>query len=129
MTFDVTAIYAGLLALLLVALSLNVIRARVRGRVSVGDGSDKAVIKAMRVQANCVEYAPMGLVLLALAEAQSAPVWALHLAGATLLAGRVLHAWGFGHDPQIVPMRQLGMVLTFAMLSVTAITIIVYALS
>ena len=129
MTPTVTPIYAGLLALLLVLLSFGVIRARVRGGVSVGDGNDKAVIKAMRVQANCAEYAPIGIVLLLLAELQSAPVWALHLAGATLLAGRMFHAWGFGRSPQIVWLRQLGMVLTLSMLTFTAIGIVARALS
>jgi len=124
----VTPFYAGLLALLLVGLSLNVIRARFSARVSVGDGGDKTVVKAMRIQANCAEYAPMGVVLLALAEFQGAPGWALHLLGSTLLLGRLLHAWGFGHTPQIVPLRQLGMVLTFTMLSVTAVANIGHAI-
>lgn len=124
----VTPIYAGLLALLLVALSLNVIRVRVRGGVSVGDGANKAVTKSMRVQANCAEYAPMGTLLLALAEVQGTPGWVLHLLGSTLLLGRLMHAHGFGSTPQIVPLRQLGMVLTFAMLSITALGLIGHAI-
>ena len=124
---DATPLYAGLLALLLVALSLNVIHARIRGNVSVGDGGNKAVIKAMRVQANCAEYAPMGVILLALAELQGTPLWVLHLLGSTLLAGRLIHAAGFGATPQIVSLRQLGMVLTFAMLTFTALGLLGHA--
>ncbi|MDQ2089288.1 MAPEG family protein [Marimonas arenosa] len=123
----VTPLYAGVLALLLVALSLNVIRARLSARVSVGDGGDKGVIKSMRAQANCAEYAPMGLILLALTELQGAPNWTLHLLGSTLLLGRLMHAYGFGRTPQIVPVRQLGMVLTFAMLIVAALANIGHA--
>ncbi|WP_137702201.1 MAPEG family protein [Marimonas lutisalis] len=123
----VAPIYAGFLALLLVALSFGVIRARLKARVSVGDGGDKGVVKSMRAQANLAEYAPMGLILLAFAELQGAPVWALHVLGATLLAGRAMHAYGFSRSPQIVPMRQFGMVLTFLMLTVAALANIAHA--
>ena len=118
---SVTPLYAGLIALLFVALSLKVIMARRSARVSVGDGDDKTVIKAMRTQANCAEYAPIGILLLALAELQGAPGWTLHLLGSMLLLGRLMHAYGFGRTPQIVPVRQLGMVLTFVMLIITAV--------
>ena len=125
--FSITPIYAGLLALLLVALSWRVIQARLRAKVSVGDGGDKGVVKAMRAQANCAEYAPMGLILLALAELQGAPGWTIHLLGSTLLIGRLMHAYGFGRTPQIISIRQLGMVLTFLMLCVAALANIAHA--
>ena len=123
----VAPLYAGLIALIFVGLSSRVIQARMRARVSVGDGGDRHVIKAMRAQANCAEYAPLGLILLTLAELQGAPVWALHLLGATLFLGRLMHAYGFGRTPQIVPIRQLGIALTFTMLIVTALANIAYA--
>ena len=44
---------------------------------------------------------------LALAEMQGMPGWLVHLFGATLLAGRTLHGWGFGSTPQVVPARPL----------------------
>ena len=128
MTLTITPLYAGLLALLLVALSLKVIRARFAAKVSVGDGGDKGVVKAMRAQANCAEYAPMGVILLALAELQGAPGWTIHLLGSALLIGRLMHAYGFGRTPQVVPIRQLGMVLTFLMLIITALANIGHAL-
>ncbi|WP_322865391.1 MAPEG family protein [Aquicoccus sp. G2-2] len=127
--FIVTPLYAGLLALLLVALSINVSRARIGQRVSVGDGGNKLVIKAMRAQANFVEYAPMGVLLLALLEAQGAPVWALHALGAALFGGRIIHAYGFGRTPQIVLLRRIGIGLTFLMLILTALANITYSLS
>ena len=123
-----TPIYAGILGLLLVLLSADVIRHRLRARVSVGDGADKALAKAIRVQANFAEYAPMGLILLALAEAQGAPLWVVHLLGLMLVAGRFAHAIGYGRTPQIVALRQAGMVLTFTMLTVTALACLVHAL-
>ena len=124
----VTPVYAGLLGLLLVWLSANVIRHRLRARVSVGDGDDRALYKAMRVQANFAEYAPMGLILLALAELQGAPGWVVHLLGAMLVLGRVLQAWGYGAAPQVVWARQGGMMLTFTMLAVAALACLAHAL-
>ncbi|WP_323786487.1 MAPEG family protein [Thalassovita sp.] len=117
----ITAIYASLLGLLFITLSANVIRRRLKARVSVGDGGDHALIKAIRCQANCAEYAPIGLILLGISEIQGAPGWAVHLLGAALVVGRVLHAYGFGHQPQIVSMRQLGIVLTLAMIVLAAL--------
>jgi uncharacterized membrane protein YecN with MAPEG domain len=126
--FIVTPLYAGLLGLLLVALSLNASRARMAQRVSVGDGGNTLVMKAMRTQANFVEYAPMAVLLLALLEAQGAPHWALHALGAALFIGRILHAYGFGRTPQIVLLRRIGIVLTFLMLTLTALANIAYSL-
>lgn len=117
----VTPLYAGLLALLYVLLSVNVIRTRFAEKISTGDDGNAALIKSMRVHANFAEYAPFGVVLLALAELQGAPGIAVHVLGLMLLAGRGLHAWGFGSTPQVIPARRAGMVLTFAMLTLTGL--------
>ncbi len=121
-------IYAGLLALLFLFLSVRVVQARIAAKVSVGDGGDKLVLKAMRAQANCAEYAPIALILLLLMELQGAPVWLIHGFGLMLLAGRVVHAYGFGSTPQIVPARRWGMYLTLAMIALTALGNIFHAL-
>jgi uncharacterized membrane protein YecN with MAPEG domain len=84
--------------------------------------------KRIRVHANFVEYAPLGLVLLLLAELQGTPNFVLHGLGLSLLLGRVLHAFGLGATPQNVPFRQIGMVLTFLMLVVTALALLGHTL-
>jgi len=124
----ITPLYAGLLALLFISLSFRVVHARRRHRVSVGDGGEKAVLKAMRAQANCAEYAPIGILLLLMAELQGMPVWLVHVFGAMLLAGRVLHAYGFGSTPQVVPARIWGMYLTVTALTLTALANIGHAI-
>ncbi|SDW63554.1 hypothetical protein SAMN05444358_1011368 [Ruegeria halocynthiae] len=117
----ITPIYAALIAILFVALSVNVIRVRRSGKISVGDHGDKAMIKAMRIQANCAEYAPFALLLIAMVELQGAGGLLVNLLGLSLLAGRLLHAYGFGRTPQIIILRQIGMLLTFAAILVAAI--------
>jgi len=124
----VTALYAGLIALLYLFLSYNVVLARRSQRVSVGDGGDKLVRKRMRTHANCAEYAPIGLILLMLVEMQGMPLWLVHVFGLILLAGRLSHAYGFGSTPQIVPLRKLGMYLTLLMIISTAVANIGYAI-
>ena len=124
----VTPIYAALLTLLLLALSARVITYRLAGKISLGDTGDKALLKRMRVQANCAEYAPLGVVLILLAELQGAPVLALHAMGASLTLGRVAHAVGMSRTPQIFPLRQLGMVLTLGMMAVSALGLLGHAI-
>jgi len=95
----ITTLYAALLGLLLIALSVNVVRARRRYRVRLGVGNEDGMQQSARVQANFTEYVPLALVLLLLAEIAGTPSPVLHGAGAILLVSRVLHAWGLSQSP------------------------------
>ena len=91
--------YAGLLGLLLIALSAQVVLARRRHRVGLGSGADEGLEQAIRVQANFAEYVPFAVILLVLAELTGLPAVALHAAGILLVASRVLHAIGLMKSP------------------------------
>ena len=121
MTLAVTPLYAGCLALLFVLLSVRVILRRRVVKVSVGDGGDKELIKRIRVQANCAEYAPLGLVLMLIVELSDAADLTVHELGLMLVAGRALHAVGMGLTPQIPALRIIGMGLTFTMIGLSAV--------
>ncbi len=123
----VSPVYGGLLALLTIFLSVRVSLARREHKVSVGDGGNPALIKAIRVHANAVEYIPLGIVLLILLELQSGDRWLVHLAGGALLLGRVLHAYGLGRTPQMVPARVYGAYLTLFAITGAALANIFYA--
>ena len=120
MTPSVTPIYAAVLALLFVALSMRVIGLRFRRRVSLGDGGDAELMQRIRAQANCAEYAPFGVLLLLIAELTGAPVWALHLSGLCLLAGRLAHGVALSGRMKFA-LRKTGMVLTFTSICLSAI--------
>lgn len=90
----VTSFYAALGALLVVALAIQVVRQRRRARVGIGDGGDPALARAIRAHANTVEYLPLALVLLLVAELGGAPSALLHGFGATLVVGRIVYALG-----------------------------------
>ncbi len=128
MSVAVTALYTALVALLFLILSTRVILYRRANRISLGDVGDKALIKRMRAQANCGEYAPIGLMLLLVSELSGAPALALHLMGMTLLAGRFLHAAGFSATPQKMILRQVGMAMTLAMILFSALGLIGHTL-
>lgn len=113
MTAPLTAIYAALLAILLVVLGLLVVRQRLRQRVSLGDGGKPPLLAAIRVHGNAVENIPVALVLLLLLELNGGSPLALHAYGSTLLAGRVMHAWGLGRPQAVNRWRQAGMLLTW----------------
>ncbi|MDO6733639.1 MAPEG family protein [Octadecabacter sp. 1_MG-2023] len=123
-----TSLYAGLLAMLYLALSWRVIQGRFAAGVSLGDGDDKPLQRRMRAHGNAGENIPLGLILLALVEVQGAPVFAVHGLGVMLLVGRVLHGvaltrstpWPFG--------RSVGMGLTYLMMILTSLGLVTHAI-
>ncbi len=117
----VTALYASLLALLFVVLSRNVIVLRRRRQVAVGDDGDPGLLRRIRAQANFAEYAPLALILMALAEIQGLSPILLHALGLALLAGRILHAVGLSQTAEDFRFRVTGMALTFGVLGGAAL--------
>ena len=123
-----TALYAGLLALLLVGLSINVIRLRWRYRQGLGDGGHQALARAVRVQGNFIEYAPLGLVLLWLLETAGFNALVVHGLGVALVAGRVAHGWGLNQSDGPSIGRAVGMGLTFTVLILGGVLALYWAL-
>lgn len=124
----VTALYAGLFGLWLLALSYEVVRRRQRHAVSLGSGGVPALEHAIRAHGNAVETVPLGLILLGLAEGMGMPVWLLHLSGLALLAGRVMHGLHFVTLPRRMGLRFWGMILTIAPIGALSVGLIGHAL-
>ncbi len=124
----ITALYAGLLALLLVALSVNVIRMRWQYRQGLGDGGHQTLARAVRVQGNFIEYAPLGLILVGLLELAGFYPWVVHVLGVSLVAGRIAHGWGLNHSDGPSIGRALGMFLTFSVLILGGVLALYWAL-
>lgn len=123
----VTALYAALLALLFIALSIRVIGGRRSNRVSVGDGGNHELLRRMRMHANFAEYAPLALIMMGLIESMQADRWIIHALGAVLLIGRLSHAYGMSGDGHM-QFRVAGMVMTFTVLAAGALLCIFGAL-
>jgi len=123
----ITALYAGLIALMLVALSLNVIRMRRRDHVSLGDGGNKVLQRRIRAQGNLAEYGPIGLIVLFLLEGGDASDWVVHALGATFVVARAMHAIALSSATPQPLFRTLGMVLTLNVLILGGIGVILVA--
>lgn len=120
----ITGLYAALLALLFVVLSVAVIKRRRQFQVALGTGGHSAIERATRVHANFAEYTPMALLLLFLAETNGlAPAW-LHLLGGMLVIGRLSHAYGVSKTIEPLKYRVFGMVLTFSVIVLSALAIL-----
>jgi uncharacterized membrane protein YecN with MAPEG domain len=124
MNLDVTPIYAALLALLFVFLSLRTIHLRRRHRVALGDGDNPELRRAMRAHANFAEYVPFALLLVYFVERDGAHLALVHALGLALLAGRLLHAWGVSQPREDFRFRVTGMVLSFGVLLTTALLLL-----
>ena len=119
----ITAVFAALLALMLVGISIRVTVLRVRKKISLFDGGDKDLGRAMRVQGNFVEYVPLALALMGLIEWLGAWPWAVYLFGAALLAARVAHAYGLYSD--VFRARVIGTTATWILLAAGALAVLV----
>ena len=112
MILATTGIYAVALTALFLLLSARVILYRRGNRISLGTGDDPVMEARIRAQGNFAEYAPLGLLLLAIAEVQGTDAVWLHACGAMLLIGRVLHGLNFSFGWRNMALRVGGMVLT-----------------
>ncbi|MDT8450119.1 MAG: MAPEG family protein [Wenzhouxiangellaceae bacterium] len=118
---DIVLIYAALLALVLLALSLRVVRLRRQHQVGIGTGGVPELGRAVRAHANFCEYVPLALVLLVMIElAGGVPDWVLHGLGAGLVVGRLLHGVGLSGSAGPSRGRIAGTALTWAVLLVAA---------
>ncbi|WP_339949477.1 MAPEG family protein [uncultured Albimonas sp.] len=115
------ALYAGLNGLVLFWLTFNVVQVRRAQKIYMGDGGDPLMIRAMRGQANFVEFVPMTLILIALAALLGAPALAIHGLGAMLTVGRLLHAWHFTRADAPGWQRGAGALLTLLALLLAAL--------
>ena len=91
---SITAVYAALLALLFVALSLWVIMKRVSSGTMQGDGHQDDLSRRIRSHGNFAEYVPLALLLIALLEASGAAQGLIQALGGLLLIARLAHPFG-----------------------------------
>lgn len=125
MLIKTTLLYAGLLGLLLVLLSFNIMQnwMRVTGH---GQETDRDMRRAERLLSSFVEYVPMALILMALIELKGTPAIILHILGIVLVSARVLHAYGSNDIPGSGLLRFIGAQLTFLMLTVSSMACVYY---
>jgi len=118
----ITALYAGLLGLLFVALSVRVVvSVRAKGNVLYGDGGNPEFNTIVRGQANFAEYVPIALILMGLVEMEGASNTVMHAMGIGLLAGRIVHPMGLTNNPGVNPLRVIGTTLSWLVIVVASV--------
>jgi len=122
MTLAITALYAGILALIVIALAVNVTVHRVKLRVPLGDGGNAQMRRMIRLHGNAAEYIPLAIALMLIYELNSGSHLGLHIIGAALIAGRVIQTWGMWATDMTNIGRQIGQSLTW--LSVAALAVL-----
>ncbi|MGB5279441.1 MAG: MAPEG family protein [Gammaproteobacteria bacterium] len=110
----ISVIYAVISVVLIIYLSFEVIKTRRKHQISVGDGNNEELQTAQGAQSNAIEYIPISLLLLLYLEYNGASNWIIHLAGITLIIGRIVHAHGL--LKRSLSRRVLGMQITIYVL-------------
>ena len=124
MSIEVSALYAGILALLSIVFTARVGVYRARHRVVFGDGGDEMLLRRQRAYGNFAEQVPYTVLLLALAELSGAAPGLLHALGAVLLTARIVHYHTLMTRPAGLA-RPIAMIATFAVQGVCAAALIV----
>ena len=122
-----TAIYAAVLMLLYVALSVQVIRLRQGRRVGRGDGGDPDLGCAIRIHAHFAEYTPFALLLIGYLEVTGLGRLWLHILLGALLVARFIHPLGMMAQPgtaQFTFGRIGGMALTLFVMTASAVLVL-----
>jgi uncharacterized membrane protein YecN with MAPEG domain len=117
----ITALYAALCAFIVLALAVRIMVMRFRMRTGIGDGGDSRLARAIRIHGNAIEYVPIALVLLLVAELDGARPALLHGCGIVLVVARIAHALGLVRSPGLSVGRGIGVTGTVGVITVLAV--------
>jgi uncharacterized membrane protein YecN with MAPEG domain len=108
MTLTTTTLCAIALIPIWLVLWIRVTSIRSAIGCSIGDAGDMKLLQKIRQHGNFIEWVPLILVLMILAEAQGTDALWLHAAGALLVIGRLAHPFGLKIDNAGHPLRYVG---------------------
>ncbi len=113
---QVTGLYTGILALLMLFLAYKTAMARGTYKVNIGTGDNPEMEKKIRVFGNFIEYVPMLILLMAVSEIQGQQSIYLHAFGSATVLARILHATGLSGSMPALKGRLVGASLTLLLL-------------
>ena len=120
----ITALYAGILGLMFLALEIPIGVMRTRTNTSLGDGGNPILTVAIRRHANFVEHVPLALLLIALLELNGAGHGLLHVLGTALVLARLMHPFGLDIHVMRRPPRGLGAATTSLVILVASAVLV-----
>ena len=121
MIAPVTALYAALLALLILVLAGRVSLLRSKLNVGMGHGNDPDLAKAIRAHGNSVEWILPMLILMLVSELDGASRVFLHACGVTFIVARLAHAMGLTRTSKRSSGRFWGAAGTYVVIAALAI--------
>ena len=132
MPIDITITYTIVLIIFMLILAFRVIDLRGSPVTKFLHSDDRVVdedtlYRAVRAHGNLIEYAPLFLILMLIAELNGLSSIYLHISGSTFTAGRFMHGLVFSFMKPNMILRVGGMILTFTGF-IILITAIVYSL-
>lgn len=129
MTFippKITMLYAGILGLMYLFLSISVVRWRWIELKGLGCDQDpkSGLFRAVRIHGNFFEYVPLILLFLAMDEMTGRLPLPVHLMGIVLVLGRLGHFLGIRKSHTTSAGRTISVAFTFGLLLVLSILLI-----
>lgn len=119
---EAASVYVAVNILILIWLASRVVARRFPERISLGDGGDERLTKAIRVHGNASEYVPgmlIGLVALALLEGS---VNVIHGLGIAFTLARLSHVVGMSGGP--IQFRQIGILVTWLCMVIVSLALL-----
>ncbi len=117
----ITALYAGLLGILMLILAFRVVAVRRVTSIGLGDGGDALLLSRIRIHGNAAEYVPLALILMLILELNGGSARWLHILGIALLVGRLAHVQGLSQSTGTSAGRFVGNLLTWSVIMAAAI--------
>tara|TARA_R110000868_G_scaffold38572_10_gene134769 strand:+ start:2386 stop:2796 length:411 start_codon:yes stop_codon:yes gene_type:complete len=126
---SVFAIEISLLILMQLLLSINVVRLRRKYKISLKDSGNIYLIRAIRAQANFIEYVPIILVAHLSLVLFDINFILFSILASLMIVGRVLHIFSIiyieSKEPPIFIFRAIAMVCTFASMLLSSIALLI----
>ena len=132
MQIDITITYTIILIIFMLILAFRIIDLRGSPVTKFLHSDDRVIdedtlYRAVRAHGNLIEYAPLFLILMLIAELNGLSSFYLHISGIIFTAGRFMHGIVFSFMRPNLILRVGGMILTFIGF-ILLITAIVYSL-
>ncbi|MEJ6710401.1 MAG: MAPEG family protein, partial [Amylibacter sp.] len=123
MLFQITPLYAAFLAVIFLVYTMRVIKARSAAGLSILHGDDMELALKVRIHANFADFVPIALIVLMLAEMSGGNGIAVHVAGALLIASRILIPFGMDLVKFAHPLRIIGKLGTHISIGISVVLI------
>ena len=121
MSLPVTSFIALPMTMLVIGLAYRVAALRIRKKIGLGVGSNKALAKAIAAHGNAVENIPLALILFGLAELQGANTILVSVCGVIFVAGRFLNGLGVSRHTGNSFGRFYGIILSWIIIVLLAL--------